>query len=248
MAQNCQGRSNNLAAKVRTSRHKGKDSQQKKKLHEKKEKLKEKDSRQKKKPHGERENLTAKSKRGTPIAFFNPTIPTKIFSQSLNPDGLYWPIPIPMIQFCLSPFPKLRRAFSVGDDFLNQHWSVEVYGHRKEYHHHHTGNRTSIFHLPLRLVSRCFLAAPRSQSVRGWLVRSAKFLSGRGTTGEFQLLPLLFPVWQSADPLLQQMFTLSHSPSVCSVLSPVEMVTVELLVWPTGSRHIQVQDTKNLDL
>ena len=58
----------------------------------------------------------------------------------------------------------------------------------------------------------------------------------------------LFPVWQSADPLLQQMFTLSHSSPVCYVLSPVEVVTVELLLWPTGSRHVQVQDTKNLDL
>ena len=29
------------------------------------------------------------------------------------------------------------------------------------------GIRTPIFHLPLRLVSRCFLSAPRGQSVRG---------------------------------------------------------------------------------
>ena len=34
-------------------------------------------------------------------------------------------------------------------------------------HDHHTGNRTLIVHLPFRLVSRCFLVAPRSQSVRG---------------------------------------------------------------------------------
>ena len=59
------------------------------------------------------------------------SIPTKLFSQSRNPDGLYRPIPIPIIQFCLIPFPKLRRAFPVGDDFLNQHWSVEIYSHRK---------------------------------------------------------------------------------------------------------------------
>ena len=26
---------------------------------------------------------------------------------------------------------KLGRAISVADDFLNQHWSVEVYGHCK---------------------------------------------------------------------------------------------------------------------
>ena len=115
-------------------------------------------------------------------------------------------------------------------------------------HHHHTGNRTLIFHLPFRLVSRCFPAVPRTQSVRGWPVRPAKFLSDRGSKGEFQLLPSLFPVWQSADALLQQMFTPSLSSSVCSVLSPVEVVTVELLVWPSGLWHVQVQDTKNLDL
>ena len=37
-----------------------------------------------------------------------------------------------------------------------------------ECHHHHSGNRILIFHLPLRLVSRCFLAASRSQSIRDW--------------------------------------------------------------------------------
>ena len=31
-------------------------------------------------------------------------------------------------------------------------------------HHHHTGNRTLIVHLPFLSVSRCFLAAPRSQA------------------------------------------------------------------------------------
>ena len=45
--------------------------------------------------------------RGPPIGFFNPAIPTKIFSQYLYPDGLYRPIPIPIVQFCLIPFPKL---------------------------------------------------------------------------------------------------------------------------------------------
>ena len=38
---------------------------------------------------------------------------------------------------------------------------------KMECHHHHTGNRTRIFHLSLRLVSRCFLAAPQSRRVRG---------------------------------------------------------------------------------
>ena len=42
---------------------------------------------------------------------------------------------------------------------------------KMECHHHHSGNRTLIFHLPLRLVSRYFLAAPRSQTVRRWPVR-----------------------------------------------------------------------------
>ena len=78
--------------------------------------------------HKDNENLVG----GSSIGFFNPAIPTTIFSQSHNPDGLYRPIPIPIpiIQYCLGPFPKLKRAFSVGDDFLNQHWSVDVYGHR----------------------------------------------------------------------------------------------------------------------
>ena len=109
------------------------------------------------------------------------------------------------------------------------------------------GNRTLIFHLPLRLVSHCFLAAPRSQSVRGWSVRLAEFLSDGGTTEEFKLLPSLFPVWQSANAL-QQMFTPIHSSSVCSVVPSVQVVTVELLVWLTGSWHVRVQDTKHLDL
>ena len=36
-----------------------------------------------------------------------------------------------------------------------------------ECHHHHSGNRTPVFHLPLRLVSRCFLAAPWSSTAWG---------------------------------------------------------------------------------
>ena len=64
----------------------------------------------------------------SPIGFFNPAIPTKIFFQSRNPDGLYRPIPIPILQFCLRSFPKLRKTF-LGDDFLNQYWSVEIFAH-----------------------------------------------------------------------------------------------------------------------
>ena len=71
-----------------------------------------------------------------------------------------------------------------------------------ECHHHHT--RTRIFHLSLRLVSRCFLAAPQSLRVRGWPVPPAKFLSDRGTTGKFQLLPSLFPVGKAATNVYAQ--------------------------------------------
>ena len=40
----------------------------------------------------------------------------------------------------------------------------------------------------------------------------------------------------------------SPSSSVCSVMSSVQVITVELLVWPTGSWHVRAQDTKNVDL
>ena len=96
-------------------------------------------------------------------------------------------------------------------------------------HHHHTGNRTIIFHLPFRLVSCCSLAAPRSQSVRGWQVRLAKFLSDRGTKGEFQLLPLLFLVPQSADALMQKVFTITRR---VSLNSPIASWMLEsLFAW-----------------
>ena len=58
--------------------------------------------------------------------------------------------------------------------------------------------------------------------------------SDRDKTEKFQLLPsLLAP---------------SPSSSVCSVVPSVQVLRVELLVWPTGSWHVRVQDTKNLDL
>ena len=31
----------------------------------------------------------------------------------------------------LSQSIQRKRAYSIGDDFLNQRWSLEVYGHRK---------------------------------------------------------------------------------------------------------------------
>ena len=123
---------------------------------------------------------------------------------------------------------------------------------KMECRHHHSGNRTLIFHLPLRLVSCYFLAAPRSQIVRRWPVRLAESLSLSlsvgGTTGKFQFLPSLFPACQSADALLQHMFTPRPSSSVSSVLPSALVVTIELLVWPPGSWHVKVQDTKSLDL
>ena len=65
--------------------------------------------------------------------------------------------------------------------------------------------------------------------------------------GKFQFLPSLFPVsWQSAEALLRQMFTLSLSSSVCYVVPSVQVVTVKLMVWPTGSWHVQAQVIKNL--
>ena len=76
-------------------------------------------------------NFTEYSSRGFPIGFFNPAIPTKIFSQSRYPNGFYLPIPIPIMQFCFGPFPKCKRVSSLDDDLLNQHWSVEFYDHRK---------------------------------------------------------------------------------------------------------------------
>ena len=81
--------------------------------------------------------------------------------------------------------------------------------------------------------------------------RSRQFHSSIKTErydGKFQLLPSLLPVWQRADALLQQMFTPSPSSSVYSVVPSAQVVTVELLVWPTGSWHVREQDTKNLDL
>ena len=83
---------------------------------------------------------------------------------------------------------------------------------KMECHHHHSGNRAQISHAPLCLVSRFFLAAFRSQSIRGWPVHQAAFLSDRGTTGKFQLLPLLFAP--------------SPSSSVYSVVPSVQVVTV----------------------
>ena len=85
---------------------------------------------------------------------------------------------------------------------------------------------------------RCFLATPRSQSVRDWPVRRVEFLSDWGSTGMFQLLPSLFPVRKKADALRQQTLTPSPSSSVCSVVPLAQVVTVEILVRPTGSWHV----------
>ena len=59
-------------------------------------------------------------------------------------------------------------------------------------------NRTLISHFPLRLsFFSFFFAAPRGQTVRSWAVDLAEFLSNRGTTGEFKLLPSDAPQHQN---------------------------------------------------
>ena len=61
--------------------------------------------------------------RGFPIGFLNSAIPTKIFSQFRNPDGLFRSIPV--TQLCFSPVPKLRRAFPGYLDFRTRQASFE---------------------------------------------------------------------------------------------------------------------------
>ena len=98
-----------------------------------------------------------------------------------------------------------------------------------------------------------FPTAPWNQSVRGWPARPAKFLSDRGTTGQFNLLPSVFPIWQSADALQNDVYFCCcnkclcpvRTSSVCSAVPLVQVVTVKLL---TGSWHARIEDTKNLDL
>ena len=51
------------------------------------------------------------------------------------------------------------------------------------------------------------------------MVHSDEFLSDKGTTGEFQLLP--------SDALLHRMFTRSPSSPVCSVVLSVQVITFE---------------------
>ena len=109
-------------------------------------------------------------------------------------------------QFC-----RRSKYFSwIGNIFWGENQPLVP---KMECHHHHSGNRTQIFYLPLCLVSRCFIAAPRSQSVRGWPVRRAELLSDSGTTEEFQLLPSLFMP--------------SPSSSVCYVVPSVLVATVD---------------------
>ena len=118
-----------------------------------------------------------------------------------------------------------------------------------ECHHYHSGNRILIFNLPLRLVSRCFLAASRSQSIQDWPGFDLLNFSLIEVRREVPALAIVVSCLKRADALLQRMFTPDPSwSSVCSVVPSAQVVTVELLVWPTGSWHVRVQDTKNLDL
>ena len=95
-------------------------------------------------------------------------------------------------------------------------WKMESRQHhmrsrRRPILHYCLGNRTLTSHLSLRL----FLAASRGQSVRGWPVHPAEFLSDRGRTmREFQLLPLVSLVWLNVGALRHQMFAPSPSSSV----------------------------------
>ena len=97
--------------------------------------------------------------------------------------------PICNIQPSFRPSSPLFKPSLAGDHIVT--WYEKIFLRttgakwegKMECRHHHRGNRTLTLHLPLRLISRCFLAAPRSPSVRGWTVRPAEFLPDGGTTG-----------------------------------------------------------------
>ena len=103
------------------------------------------------------------------------------------------------------------------------------------------GNRTLISHFPLRLsLFFFFFAAPQGQTVRSWAVDMAKFLSNRGTTGEFKLLP---------SDALQHKTVCAQSFIFCMFYGAISTGdNIWIPVWPTGSWHVRVQDTKTLNL
>ena len=115
--------------------------------------------------------------------------------------------------------------------------------------HHHSGNRTPIFHLPLRrLVPDIFFAAPRSQSVRGWPVRLAEFSLieiRREVPTLATVVSCLTESWRTAATNFY-----AQSPIFCVLCGAIGTGGDGwlLLVWPTGSWHVRAQDTKYLDL
>ena len=69
--------------------------------------------------------------RGSPIGFFNPAIPTGIFSQSRNPDGFNRLIPIPvMFSFLNKSLPQQKRSLKFCSRFPHsrpsrpKHWLI----------------------------------------------------------------------------------------------------------------------------
>lgn len=74
-----------------------------------------------------------------------------------------------------------------------------------------------------------------------------EFLSEQGTAGEFQILPSLFPVWQSADALMQQIFALSPPPfcTLCGAIGTGGNVWI--LSMANRIMACPGQDTKNLN-
>ena len=103
------------------------------------------------------------------------------------------------------------------------------------------GNLTLISHFPLRLsFFFFFFAAPLDQTVRSWAVDRVEFLSNRGTTGEFQLLPSDAPQHQNVC-VQSFMFCIFYG-----AIGTGDIIWIP--VWPTGSWQVRVQDTKTLNL
>ena len=105
------------------------------------------------------------------------------------------------------------------------------------------GNRTLISHFPFRLsffyLYIFFCCSSRSDS-SSWAVDLAEFLSNRGTTGEFKLLPSDAPQHQNVC---------AQSFIFCMFYGAIGTAdNIWIPVWPTGSWHVRVQDIKTFNL
>ena len=105
------------------------------------------------------------------------------------------------------------------------------------------GNRTLISHFPFRLsffyLYIFFCCSSRSDS-SSWAVDLAEFLSNRGTTGEFKLLPSDAPQHQNVC---------AQSFIFCMFYGAIGTGdNIWIPVWPTGSWHVRVQDIKTFNL